>query len=483
MTPTPDVLVVGAGMAGLTAAHALAARGLRAVVLEAGADVGGLVAAGTVGGYEVDLGAEAFALRRPEVLALAEGLGLAVERPAGRSWVWAEDGDAVGAVPIPAGSLLGIPANPDDADVRLAIGPDGAARAAQDAHLGPEVGADAADLAALVRARMGEAVLARLVRPVAGGIHNADPADLAVDSVAPGLRAALAREGSLAAAVRALLAAAPPGAAVATTTGGLFRLPRALRDAVVAAGGEVRTGSRVTALRRVAAPGPGAGERAGASRGGSGADGAEAAIWEAAVTGPGGPATLRAPRVVLATPGGAALDLLRGLVDVSDVALPAGSAITHVTLAVRATALDAAPRGSGLLVPPGAAAVRAKALTHASAKWAWLAAATAPGEHVLRVSYGRPGERTDDVEPALALRDAATLLGVPLPPASLLDARVVARAGALAASTPAHLAQVARLGERVRALPGLRVTGAWVAGTGLAAVVAHAQAVAGEISQ
>ncbi|WP_418606654.1 hypothetical protein [Georgenia sp. SUBG003] len=48
------------------------------------------------------------------------------------------------------------------------------------------------DLASLVRARMGEAVLERLVRPVAGGIHSADPADLAVDAVMPGLRAALA---------------------------------------------------------------------------------------------------------------------------------------------------------------------------------------------------------------------------------------------------------------------------------------------------
>ncbi|WP_428841515.1 protoporphyrinogen/coproporphyrinogen oxidase, partial [Georgenia thermotolerans] len=266
------------------------------------------------------------------------------------------------------------------------------------------------------------------------------------------------------------LAAAPPGAAVATTTGGLFRLPRALREAVEGAGGQVRTGTRATALRRAGEPD-------------SGTSGPDGPGWEVAVTGPDGGAILRAPRLVLATPGAPALDLLRGLVDVGDVDLPAGSAITHVTLVVRAPALDAAPRGSGLLVPPGAAAVRAKALTHASAKWPWLAAATTPGEHVLRVSYGRPGERTDDVDPTLALRDAATLLGVPLPPAALRDARVVARAGALAASTPAHLAQVARLGERVRALPGLRVTGAWVAGTGLAAVVAHAQAVAGEMSQ
>ncbi|MHB1065342.1 MAG: protoporphyrinogen/coproporphyrinogen oxidase [Georgenia sp.] len=442
-----DAVVIGGGIAGLTAAHRLVGHGLRPVVLEAGRDVGGLVAAGTVAGYTVDVGAESFSLRRPEVLALVHALGLTAEQPGATSWVWSEVGGAARAYAMPRESILGIPADPFADDVVAALGADGAAEAARDADLGPDVGADAPDLATLVRTRMGTAVLERLVVPVAGGIHNADPADLAVDSVAPGLRAALAEHGSLAAAVRALRAAAPPGAAVATTVGGLFRLPGALATAVTAAGGEVRTATAATGLRRL--PGGDWLVTAGAS-------------------------TLRTPRVVVATPGAVALELLRGTLPLDDVTLPAGSTITHVTLVVHAPELDVAPRGSGLLVPPGTSRVTARALTHLSAKWPWLGATTAPGDHVLRVSYGRPGEDAA-VAAAGALRDAATLLGVPLTRENLLDMVVIRRAGTLAATTPAHRDRVIALTHHARQVPGLALAGAWVAGTGLGAVVPHAQ--------
>ena len=51
-----------------------------------------------------------------------------------------------------------------------------------------------------------------------------------------------------------------------------------------------------------------------------------------------------------------------------------------------------------MLVAPGSTpgAVRAKALTHATAKWPWLARrvrdAAGPGWHVVRLSYGRIGD-------------------------------------------------------------------------------------------
>jgi monoamine oxidase len=71
-----DVIVVGAGIAGLTAARALAERGQRVLVLEARQRVGGRVFSRTIeGGQTVELGAEFVHGRPPELWALIEEAG------------------------------------------------------------------------------------------------------------------------------------------------------------------------------------------------------------------------------------------------------------------------------------------------------------------------------------------------------------------------------------------------------------------------
>ena len=77
------------------------------------------------------------------------------------------------------------------------------------------------------------------------------------------------------------------------------------------------------------------------------------------------------PQVVLAVPGPAAADLLGG----AGISAPttATSDVVLVTLVVDHAGLDAHPRGTGVLVSRHATGVTAKALTHATAKWAWLA--------------------------------------------------------------------------------------------------------------
>ncbi|MFC8598584.1 FAD-dependent oxidoreductase, partial [Isoptericola sp. NPDC057191] len=205
--------------------------------------------------------------------------------------------------------------------------------------------------------------------------------------------------------------------------------------------------------------------------------------------------TVRAPRLVVTTPRVA--PLLGPWVEPlgggqgggpggAGVAVPVpedGADIWLATLLLDAPELDAAPRGSGLLVAPddegAASGVRAKALTHATAKWPWLAdrvrAAAGPGVHVVRLSYGRIGAETEPPTAEEAARDASALLGVDLTD-RVRDHLLQRWDGSLPPPTPAYRADVAAFTAAVGHTPGLAVTGGWVAGTGLAAIVAHAQA-------
>jgi oxygen-dependent protoporphyrinogen oxidase len=246
-------VVVGAGIAGLTVARDLAEAGRTVTVIEASERTGGLVRPLPVRrrGEDravavLDAGAEAMGVRRPEAIDLVAELGLQIEHPAARSWVQpVHHGGSTTARPIPSRSLLGIPSDLSDPLVADILGTRAAAAAAAlDASVGPGIPAGAS-LADVVRTRLGNDVLELLVRPIAGALHAADPADLMVDSVAPGLASAVAAEGSLTAAVARLV---PAGPLVATIVGGMHRLPVALEDAARAAGARILVDSRVESL-------------------------------------------------------------------------------------------------------------------------------------------------------------------------------------------------------------------------------------------
>ena len=88
---THDVVVVGAGMAGLTAARALAEAGLKVLVVEAQDRIGGRIWTRHVGDEAIELGAEFIHGRPPELWALIEEAGLETYERGGRQLCF-EDG-------------------------------------------------------------------------------------------------------------------------------------------------------------------------------------------------------------------------------------------------------------------------------------------------------------------------------------------------------------------------------------------------------
>ncbi|MFH5878155.1 protoporphyrinogen oxidase [Arthrobacter sp. NA-172] len=467
-TPSQQAVVVGGGISGLLAARLLAKSGTAVTVLEASDAWGGCVGSHTVAGLELDSGAESFATRSTAVADLARELGLGeniVAPHAGGAWVQLPDGPRE----LPKTGVLGIPANPWDPEVRRSLGFAGSLRASLDRYLPASVGtsAEVTSVSALVRARMGKRVLERLVAPVVGGVHSADPGLLDVDMVAPGLRAALRQHGSLATAVASQRKAgskqtgtgpAKAGSAVGGLKGGMNTLVSALVAELRSQGVTLVQGARADSITR--------------------GDGG----WRVSAAGK----TYDAARLVVALDGPAAVGLLEGaLPELSGLRPAAGPLVSLVTLVVDVPELDGRPRGTGILVAPQTAGIQAKALTHATAKWDWLAEEAGPGTHVLRLSYGR-GEGADAPESSgaldddslfeAALRDASTLLTVPLVREDVLDWDVVRWAGALPFAAVGHKQRVAQVRRVCAGAEGLSVIGGWLAGNGLAAVVADTSA-------
>ena len=80
MSISPKVLIVGSGLAGMGAAYELRKRGVSHTVLEASPQVGGRVMTEEVKGFRIDAGANLFLDAYGTVSAVAEDLGVAMER-------------------------------------------------------------------------------------------------------------------------------------------------------------------------------------------------------------------------------------------------------------------------------------------------------------------------------------------------------------------------------------------------------------------
>ncbi|MFF5252946.1 protoporphyrinogen oxidase [Streptomyces leeuwenhoekii] len=454
---TGHVVVIGAGIAGLAAAHRLLERGARVTVLEASGRVGGKLLTGEIAGVRVDLGAESMLARRPEAVGLARAAGLAdrLQPPAtATASLWTR-----GALrPMPKGHVMGVPGTADA--LSGVLSEEGLARIERDAALPrTEIGDDVA-VGAYVAERLGREVVDRLVEPLLGGVYAGDAYRISMRSAVPQLFEAARTHASLTEAVRALqgrTATAPPSGPVFTgIRGGIGTLPPAVARSVRARGGDIVTDAPVTELRRTAPTG-----------------------WRVVA----GERVLHADAVVVAVPAPAAARLLRAEAPAAAAELAAVeyASMALVTLAYRRSDAGALPEGSGFLVPPVDGRT-IKASTFASRKWGWIAEED-PGLVVLRTSVGRYGEteilgRDDEGLVAVSRHDLKEATGLDAEPVAT---RVTRWTDGLPQYPVGHHARVARVREHVAALPGLAVCGAAYDGVGIPACVASAYAAVDQI--
>lgn len=450
-----QVVVIGAGIAGLAAAHRLVGEGRRVTVLEAADRIGGKLLPGEIAGVRVDLGAESMLARRPEAVGLAREVGLAerLQPPATASAsLWTR-----GALrPMPKGHVMGVPGTA--AALAGVLSDEGLARIGRDAELPrTEIGDDVA-VGAYVAERLGREVVDRLVEPLLGGVYAGDAYRISLRSAVPQLFEAARSHDSLTEAVREIQAKAAmaqqTGPVFMGIEGGIGTLPIAVAESVRAGGGEIVTGARVTELRR------------------------DQEGWRVAA----GDRVFRADAVIVALPAPAAAELLRAEAPAAaaELSVVEYASMALVTLAYRRADL-ALPEGSGFLVPPVDGRT-IKASTFASQKWGWIADEN-PDLLVLRTSVGRYGEteilqRDDAGLVEVSRHDLKAATGLDATP---VESRVTRWTDGLPQYPVGHHARVARVRDHIGRVPGLAVCGAAYDGVGIPACVASAYAAVDQI--
>ncbi|MFC9658601.1 protoporphyrinogen oxidase [Nocardia sp. NPDC127606] len=442
------IAVVGGGISGLVAAYRLRQRlgdSVDIVVLEQSGRVGGVLHTRELAGEPVDLGAEAFVGRMPEVIELMSELGLADQlvRPAGkRPLIWAQGS----AHPLPGRTLMGIPS--DAESLRGLVDDATLERVATEAQrpLDWEPGSDV-DVQTLVGDRFGRQVVERSVDPLLGGVYAGISASIGVRAALPTLAEALDDgASSLTEAVRAAM----PAPSSEPVFGGLRDGYGALLAALTEASGArfVTT----TAATRIA-------------RGPHG--------W---VIDPIG----AVEAVVIATPAPVAARLLHYVAPEAARAA-AGIELSSSALVAMALPRDTAlPDNSGILVATGEP-LRAKAFTLSSRKWPHLAERDVA---LVRASFGRLGDDkplswTDDDLIAAAVADLSTVTGIPIAP---IEAVVQRWPGGLPQYAPGHTERIAALESAVAPLDGIAVAGAYLHGVGVPACVASGTAAAERVA-
>jgi oxygen-dependent protoporphyrinogen oxidase len=464
------VVVVGGGIAGLTAALELAEGGASVTLVESSDRFGGKIATSRVDGLIVEGGADSFLSSKPAGLALVERLGIADRLVNSnvddrRTFVWSR-----GRLrELPEGLVLGSPARAWSLLRSGLLSPAGAARLVADVAVrrrGPdENGRGTAEetVAEFFTRRLGPEAYSRVVEPLLAGIHAGDASRLSLPATFPRFVDMERDHGGL---VRASL------------TGHLAKLPKPLRrkaDGRPTASGTIgpvpagrtpfvsfRTGmaEMIDALvARLRSLGVDLRTNAGASTLRAVDGGYEVVLDEGTA--------LPASAVILATPAFVTAPLIRPVCPAAATLLEEieHASTATVSLAYRTDDVGTPPTGYGFVVPR-AEGRQLLAGTWGSGKWPGRAPT---GQVLVRGYVGGVGresvlEAGDEDLVHLVRAELGALAGIRGTP---VHTEVHRYPAGMPQYTVGHQSRIARTRDALTACPGLTVTGAAYNGVGI----------------
>lgn len=431
--PPGLIVVIGGGISGLGVAYSLHRAGVPVRLIEADAEVGGVIRSVRSNGFLIESGPNSALNTSLEVERVIEELGLLPERvfasPSARRRYIVKQGTPV-PLPTSVWSFITTPLWSGRAKCGLFGEPFAASAPSGDESI-----------ANFVRRRLGVEFLEYAVDPFVSGVYAGDPEALSLAATFPRLAALERDHGGLIrgaiARIRRPAAARPVRRGIYSFRNGLAALPRAIGAQL---GDALWVNARARRIQRV-----GSSFRVHVDRGGAAQD-------------------IDAAKVVVATPADAAAELLRPIAPAlaDDLA-----AIVYAPVAVVFTAFPRAAvihplDGFGCLVPS-----RERQTILGSLWTSALFSGRAPDGLVALTNFVGGAKHPDLAtlpDEELIRRvcvDLDRLVGIRSPPAFC---RVIRYRRAIPQYVLGHADRVARITQAVDTIPGLSVTGNYLSG-------------------
>jgi len=454
VSASPQVLILGGGIAGLATAFELQQQKIPFLLLEAGARVGGVVFSEEVDGFTIDGGPDALLIQKQDGIKLCQELGLGTRLVPTKLPRLAYVQRAGRLHALPAASVMGIPTQWGPFIKTGLFTWPGKLRMGMEMFIPKRTETGDESIGSFMRRRFGNEAVDYLAEPLLAGIHAGDVDRLSIRALFPRFTETEQRFGSLLRAFRSQPRHAPSkDGAFKSLPGGLGEMITALEQALPA--DSIRKNTRVTsvsfdgALYRVETA---SGER------------------------------FSARTVVAATPAFVSATTLRAVAPIVAQRcgeIPYASAAT-VAMAFNHEAVSHPLNGSGWVVPK-IEKTGIMAGTWLSSKWPGRAP---EGKVLLRAFFGgardpKALEKTDAELVATALAAMRPLIGIQGDP---IFTRIYRWENANAQHEVGHLDRVAAISQDLRAHPGLFITGSGFRGVGIPDCVADARTTARQVS-